>query len=112
MAREYRPYQFRDGDDLSEVRATARRLSRKNDRTYYVVYEPDHTGKYHAADDTDLDTFYDGISDRNILYCTSDENGSALTPVIAILTAFTVAAVLIAQSGLLHTICARLAEVR
>ena len=40
------------------------------------------------------------------------EQGSSLTPVIAILTAFTVAAVLIAQSGLLHTICARLAEVR
>ena len=40
------------------------------------------------------------------------EQGSALTPVIAILTAFTVALVLIAQSGLLHTICARLAEVR
>jgi len=40
------------------------------------------------------------------------EQGSALTPVIAILTAFTVALVLIAQSGILHTICARLAEVR
>ena len=40
------------------------------------------------------------------------EQGSALTPVIAILTALTVALVLIGQSGLLHTICARLAEVR
>ncbi len=40
------------------------------------------------------------------------EQGSALTPVIAILTAFTVAAVLIAQSGLLHLVIARLAAIR
>lgn len=41
-----------------------------------------------------------------------NERGSALTPVIAILTAFTTALVLLGQSGLLHAVLARLAEVR
>lgn len=40
------------------------------------------------------------------------ERGSALTPVIAILTVFTVGTVLIAQSGLLHAVLARLAQVQ
>jgi len=40
------------------------------------------------------------------------EQGSSLTPVIAILTAFTAALVLLAQSSLLHAVLARLAEVR
>jgi len=40
------------------------------------------------------------------------EQGSTLTPVIAILTVFTTALVLLAQSGLLHAVLARLAEVR
>ena len=40
------------------------------------------------------------------------EQGSALTPVIALITLVTVAAVLLAQSGLIHSLMARLAEVR
>jgi hypothetical protein len=42
----------------------------------------------------------------------TSERGSALTPVIAILTAFSAALVLLGQSGLLHAVMARLAEVR
>jgi hypothetical protein len=59
-----------------------------------------------GVDDETLDGILDEFDDSD-----DSEQGSALTPVIAILTAFTVAAVLVAQSGLLHTICARLAEV-
>jgi len=40
-----------------------------------------------------------------------DEQGSALTPVIAILTLMTMGAVLVAQSGLVNALLARLAQV-
>jgi hypothetical protein len=40
------------------------------------------------------------------------EQGYTLIPVLAILTIFVTAAVLVAQSGLLHAVLARLAEVR
>lgn len=50
--------------------ATARRLAKKNKRDYYVIFEPDHLGRYHVCDDYDLDGFYMGISDHNILYST------------------------------------------
>ncbi len=40
------------------------------------------------------------------------EQGSTLTPVVAVITLVTMAVALIAQSGLLHSLLARLAEVR
>ncbi len=35
----------------------------------YVVYE---SGEYHIADEIDLDTFFMGLSDEQIVYCTAD----------------------------------------
>jgi hypothetical protein len=35
----------------------------------FVVFE---AGEYHVATEFDLDTWFVGISDRNILYCTAD----------------------------------------
>lgn len=35
----------------------------------FVVFE---SGEYHVATDGDLDTWFAGIADRNILYCTAD----------------------------------------
>ena len=62
-----------DGDNLEAVKRGARAKARKTNRIYYVINYPDYNGRYHAADDFDLDTFYGGISDGNILYCTADD---------------------------------------
>lgn len=35
----------------------------------FVVFE---SGEYHIANETELDTWFAGIADRNILYCTAD----------------------------------------
>jgi hypothetical protein len=67
-----------DGNHLEQVKHGARAKAKSTKRVYYVIYEPDHTGVYHACDDFDLDTFYGGISDQNILYCTADDQGGAL----------------------------------
>ena len=49
--------------------AKADRLAKKNDRDYFVVVE---CGEYQVASDFDLDTFFCGISQDSILYCTAD----------------------------------------
>lgn len=61
-----------DGDNLERITQAARTKARKTGRTFYVIREPDHTGYFHACDEHDLDTFYAGTSDQNILYCTAD----------------------------------------
>lgn len=61
----------RDGNNLHEVIATAKRKARELDETWYVIFEDEHTGRYHAVNDFDLDTFYVGTSDQQILFCTA-----------------------------------------
>lgn len=52
---------------LSAAIAKANRLAKKNDREYFVVRE---AGEIDVCSEFDLDTFYCGISDHNILYST------------------------------------------
>lgn len=49
--------------------AKADRLAKKNERDYFVVIE---AGEYDVTDDEGLDTFYCGISQDHILYCSAD----------------------------------------
>jgi hypothetical protein len=47
----------------------ARKRAKETDEIRFVVWD---CGEYHVASDFDLDTWFVGISDRNILYCTAD----------------------------------------
>ena len=47
----------------------ALRLAKKRNEPYFVVYE---SSEYEVASEYDLDTWFAGISDRNILFCTGD----------------------------------------
>ena len=53
----------------------ARRLAKKHERDYYVIRcEPgDIYGPFTHCDDETLDTFYNGLSQDRILYCTEDD---------------------------------------
>ena len=58
---------FRD-QRTAEKQAYSRRHMRGNlGEPLYVVYE---AGYYHVATEEDLDTFFAGISDNDIVYCT------------------------------------------
>ena len=48
----------------------ARRKAKQHARDYFVVRESD---EYHVTDDLGLDTFFIGISEHNILFCTGDD---------------------------------------
>lgn len=48
--------------------ARAEKLA-KDGAMRFVVLE---SGEYQIANETDLDTWFAGIADRNILYCTAD----------------------------------------
>lgn len=54
----------------------AAELARKTGKPHYVVFSQADAeqfgGPYQVATEHDLDTFYAGISERNILYCTSN----------------------------------------
>ena len=52
-----------------QARSKADRLAKKHGRDYFVVIE---AGEYDATDDEGLKTWYMGISDDHILYCTAD----------------------------------------
>jgi hypothetical protein len=47
----------------------AERKAKVNDKPYFVVYE---SGEYEVASEFDLDTWFAGVQDNNILYCTAD----------------------------------------
>lgn len=47
----------------------ARRIAERTGQARFVVRE---AGEYHIATDTDLDTWFIGIHDRDILYCTDE----------------------------------------
>jgi hypothetical protein len=54
--------------------AKAKRLSVLNGRDYYVLrqYEEFNDSKYQVADDSDLDSFWLGISESRIIFCTGE----------------------------------------
>lgn len=47
---------------------TAKRLAKKHNQEYFVIYCPDYDGNYHVCTSFDLDSFYQGVSDQNILW--------------------------------------------
>jgi non-canonical (house-cleaning) NTP pyrophosphatase len=47
----------------------AHRLAKKNRETYFVVLE---AGEIDVCSESDLDWYYQGISDQNVLHCTED----------------------------------------
>lgn len=53
----------------SQARVKAEKLAKQYDQDYFVVLE---AGEYGVANDFDLETFYVGISQDHILYCTAD----------------------------------------
>ena len=48
----------------------ARRKAKQHARDYFVICEDE---EFLAVDDLALDTFYLGISEHNILFCTGDD---------------------------------------
>jgi hypothetical protein len=54
---------------LALARHRAVQVARAREETRYVVWE---SGEYFVASDEDLDTFFVGIRDRDILFCTAD----------------------------------------
>lgn len=53
-----------------EAVSKADRLARKHERDYFVVVE---CGEYEVADDLTLETYFGGISQEHILYCSGDQ---------------------------------------
>ena len=58
---------------MTEIQAIAKadRRARETGKVWFVVYESADEG-YQLADETDLDTWFAGISDSGIRYCTAD----------------------------------------
>jgi hypothetical protein len=53
----------------SQAVAKARKLAKERDCEYFVVEEI--KGEIDVVDGMTLDSFYAGIAERNVLYCTS-----------------------------------------
>jgi hypothetical protein len=51
--------------------AAAKRQAARTGEVRFVVYE---AGEYHTASEFDLDTWFAGIRDENILFVTGEEN--------------------------------------
>lgn len=47
----------------------AKAMDKKHGREFYVIREE---GDYHVADDYDLETFFLGVRDEDIVFCTID----------------------------------------
>lgn len=54
---------------LQQAIARAEHIANQGHGIRYVVYE---SGEYTVCDDTDLDTWFVGLSDNQIKYCTAD----------------------------------------
>lgn len=61
----------RDGNNFETVRAYAKRKAKQTGYAYYVIFEREYTGDYHAVTEVELDTFYCG--NNQIEYCTLDD---------------------------------------
>jgi hypothetical protein len=59
---------------LQQAISKANRIAKRDDKVVYVVKSdtPEVTGVYTTADDYDMDTFFAGISDSAIVYCSAD----------------------------------------
>jgi hypothetical protein len=56
-------------DSFVAAKSRASQVARTKQEARYVVVE---SGHYFVATDEDLDTFFMGIPDRSILYCTAE----------------------------------------
>ena len=58
---------------FDEAKERAIAIARKTGKMRFVLWVGDDVGgPYTVASDGDLDTFYSGISDDHILFCTAD----------------------------------------
>lgn len=53
----------------AQAMARAEKLAKDSGTMRFVVVE---AGEYHVATEFDLETWFAGISDQNILFCTAD----------------------------------------
>jgi hypothetical protein len=62
-------------DSMTRIQAItkAQKLSTQNSRDYYVLdqYEGFNDSRYQVADDFDLESFWCGISESRIIFCTA-----------------------------------------
>jgi|KBSMisStaDraftv2_1062788.scaffolds.fasta_scaffold06274_7 hypothetical protein len=56
-------------DSLKKALDRAEHVAQRECEIRYVVYE---SGEYHVCDDVDLDTWFAGLRDEQIIYCTAD----------------------------------------
>jgi hypothetical protein len=54
---------------FNQAQAIADKYARTTERTMYVVYE---AHEFHVATEEDLSTFFAGLSDNQVRYCTAD----------------------------------------
>ena len=54
--------------ELAQAQAIADRYARATKRTMYVVYE---AHEFYVATEEDLSTFFAGLSDNQVRYCTA-----------------------------------------
>jgi len=57
---------------LEQAKRAAIRKAKEQGEMYFVVWECPDRG-YEIANEFDLDTWFAGINDRNILFCTADQ---------------------------------------
>jgi hypothetical protein len=60
---------IRPFSSFNQARAIADKYARATERTMYVVYE---APEFYVATEEDLSTFFVGLSDNQIRYCTAE----------------------------------------
>ena len=55
---------------FSQARAIADKYARATERTMFVIYE---ANEFYVATEEDLSTFFVGLSDNQIRYCTEEK---------------------------------------
>ena len=58
---------------FNQAQAIADKYARATERTMYVVYE---AHEFYVATEEDLSTFFAGLSDNQVRYCTTDTSPS------------------------------------
>jgi hypothetical protein len=58
---------------FNQAQAIADKCARATERTMYVVYE---AHEFYVATEEDLSTFFAGLSDNQVRYCTADTSPS------------------------------------
>lgn len=61
----------------TEAVRKAKAAHKRTGGTFFVVWDIDHESGFghthHVASEEDMDTFFLGVSDRNILWCTDED---------------------------------------